>query len=224
MNGNRVLTTIENLRGDSPAVIEMFADVSCPFAYVGLRRLLSERDARGSSTRVRVRAWPLEWVNGCQLDPALVAAEITALRTSLAPGLYAGFDQSRFPHSTIRAMGPAAAAYADDADIGEHLSLRLREAVFEEGRDVGDDGELKALAGEFGIEVATRPVAEKLVRAEWERGRDRGVRGSPHFFAGNHNWFCPSLKIHHVGDDFDISFDERGIEQFYDAVFRPGQR
>ena len=125
--------------------VEVFADVSCPFAYVGLRRLLDARDARGSNTRILVRAWPLEWINGRQLAPELVAAEIAGLRASVAPRLFRGFEPTRFPESTIGALGLAAAAYRLNSALGERLSLRLREALFEEGRDLADDAELRSI-------------------------------------------------------------------------------
>jgi predicted DsbA family dithiol-disulfide isomerase len=198
-----------------PKTIEMYADVSCPFAHVGLRRLVAARDARGSTARIRVRAWPLEWINGRQLAPELVTAEIAAIRTSVAPDLFAGFDPNHFPESTIGALGLAAAAYRRSSELGERLSLRLREALFEEGRDLDDAVQLRDLAHEFGLEPSSPSEAEGLVRADWERGQVRGVRGSPHFFVGTHNWFCPSLSIRHVGSEFDISVDAGGIDEFY---------
>ena len=35
----------------------------------------------------------------------------------------------------------------------------------------------------------------KSSRSDWERGKAHGVQGSPHFFAGDHDWFCPTLLI-----------------------------
>ena len=198
--------------------IELFADVSCPFAYVGLRRLLEARDTRGSNARIRVRAWPLEWINGRQLAPELVAAEIAAIREKVAPHLFAGFEPSRFPDSTIGALGLAAAAYGRDVQTGEQVSLRVREALFEEGRDITDDAELRSIGRAFGVEPMSRSVAADLVRADWERGQARSVRGSPHFFVGTRNWFCPSLRIRHEGSDFDISVDSSSLDDFYAAA------
>jgi predicted DsbA family dithiol-disulfide isomerase len=198
--------------------VEMFADISCPFAYVGLNRMLRARDERGADTQLRVRAWPLEWINGRQLDPNVVAAEIVALRRAAAPELFSGFDPARLPSSTIRALGLAGAAYRCDTSIGERVSMRLREALFEEGRDVGDPDELVVIGREFGIELPGRAAAEATVLADWEAGRDRGVRGSPHFFVGARSWFCPSLRIRHEGDDFDIAVNTGSLDDFYAAA------
>jgi predicted DsbA family dithiol-disulfide isomerase len=199
----------------SGEVIEVYADIWCPFTHVGLRRLVAARDTRRPDARIRVRAWPLELVNGRQLAPDLVAQEIGALRFEVAPELFAGFDPTRWPRSTIPALGLAAAAYRVGNDVGERVSLRLRDALFEEGRDVSDETELHALGLESGVEPLTGPAAEAAVRADWERGRARNVRGSPHFFVGTRDWFCPSLQIRHEGTKFDISIDHEALDAFY---------
>ena len=60
-------------------VIEVFADVACPFAHVGLRRFAERRDELGrTDVALRVRSWPLEVVNGHPLDARLVAEEIVS--------------------------------------------------------------------------------------------------------------------------------------------------
>jgi len=195
--------------------IDIYADIWCPFTHVGLRRLVKERDARALHTTIRVYAWPLEFINGRPLDPQLAATEIAALRAAVSPDLFAGFTASRFPTTTIPALGLAAAAYRLGDDIGEKVSLRVRDAVFEEGRDIGDDAELRTIGREFGVEPMERSKAEAAVRADWERGTARGVQGSPHFFAGNRDWFCPSLRIRHEGSEFDISVDVARLDDFY---------
>ena len=53
------------------------------------------------------------------------------------------------------------------------------------------------------------------MRADWECGRARNVRGSPHFFVGDRDWFCPSLRVRHEGAAFDISVDIKALDEFY---------
>ena len=49
--------------------LEVWADVTCPFTHVGLHRLVDERDRQGrDDLHLRVRAWPLELVNGVPMD------------------------------------------------------------------------------------------------------------------------------------------------------------
>jgi predicted DsbA family dithiol-disulfide isomerase len=203
----------------SDRVIEVYADIVCPFTHVGLRRLIAARDARGSHAPVRVRAWPLEWVNGAPVAADLVAAEITALRATVAPDLFTGFDRARFPRTTIPALGLAAAAYRAGDAVGEGVSLRLRQALFQEGRDLTDPAELRTIGIEWGVAPLVGPPAEAAVRYDWERGRARNVQGSPHFFVGDHDWFCPSLRIRHEGDSFDVSIDRDALDKFYATAF-----
>jgi predicted DsbA family dithiol-disulfide isomerase len=203
--------------GDRP--IEVYADIVCPFTHVGLRRLVAARDARGSHAPIRVRSWPLEWVNGAPVAADLVAAEITALRTAVAPDLFGGFDPARFPRTTIPALGLAVAAYRLGDVVGEEVSLRLRHALFEEGRDLTDPEELRAIGLESGVEPLAGPPAEAAVRSDWERGRARNVQGSPHFFVGERDWFCPSLRIRHEGSAFDVSVDRDALDDFYATAF-----
>ncbi len=65
----------------------------------------------------------------------------------------------------------------------------------------------------------TASAVESAVRTDWERGKARGVQGSPHFFVANQGWFCPSLDISHSGGRFDIRVADQTMRDFYAAVF-----
>lgn len=149
---------------------------------------------------VRVLSWPLELVNGKRLDPMITANHVDDLRTQIAPDLFTGFDPEHFPRTTLPALAFAAAAYRQDARIGETVSLALREAIFEEGRDISHSDVLADVASAYGVASVGAEDIE-AVRREWHEGEARGVKGSPHFFCGEINAFCPSL---------DISTDEEG--------------
>ena len=76
------------------ASVEVFAEITCPFAHVGLRRFVVRREASGRAAPVLwVRAWPLELVNGEPLDPDVVARHVDELRERVAPDLFRGFDR-----------------------------------------------------------------------------------------------------------------------------------
>ncbi len=119
--------------------VEVFADVLCPFTHVGLRTLVEQRTRRGrTEPRLRIRAWPLELVNGNPLDPHHIAAEIVALRASVRPDLFAGFSVETFPTTSMAAFALTAAAdRTGDPAVVEEVGLALRNAVFEEGLDIG---------------------------------------------------------------------------------------
>jgi len=199
--------------------IEVFADVTCPFTHVGLRRFvaLRERIAR-PDVLLNVRAWPLEVVNGEPLDPAFVGEEVDALCTSVAPDLFHGFDVAAFPRSSMPALALSAAAHRRDPATGEAVNLALRDLMFEHGRDVADPEVLSEVGRRF--EVRAEHTDDESVLADHREGVARGVVGSPHFFTPSGSFFCPTLDISHAeSGELQIEFDAHGFEEFLDACF-----
>lgn len=193
-------------------MIEVFGDIYCPFTHVSLRALTSRRRDEGLDFRLRVRSWPLELVNGEPLGAELVAREVEALRAQVDSSAFAAFDRDRWPTTTLPALALAAAACEQDVGTGERMSLALRHALFEEGRDLTDREVLEELAAAHGVDPPTdRHLA--LVGAEWEAGRARGVEGSPHYFIGSWSRFSPTLDVREEDGRFDVSVDPAGLEE-----------
>ena len=179
----------------SGSVIEVFGDMWCPFTHAGLRMIHQQRSAAGRTDMVIwVRAWPLELVNGHPLDPRTTRDHAQDLREQVTPNLFSHFDIARFPSSTIEALALANRAYATDAHTGERISLAIRDALFEEGQDISDPMTLKRIGGMHGVAMPDKSDRDGVV-ADWHEGQRRGVLGSPHFFCGDENAFCPSLDI-----------------------------
>lgn len=200
--------------GVGDRVIEVFADIVCPFTHVGLRRLVERRTATGRTSPVlHVRAWPLELVNGEPLAGDFVGEEVVALREHVTPDLFGGFDPARFPSTSLPALTLTAAAYRVDAQLGEQVSLALRDALFEEGADIGAFDVLAEIAAAHGLDVP-EGVDRDAITADLDEGRRRGVQGSPHFFLGSEGFFCPSLEITRVGGHLQVAFDPKRFEQF----------
>jgi 2-hydroxychromene-2-carboxylate isomerase len=198
-------------------VVEVFADVCCPFTHVGLRRFVERRAALGRHEPLLVvRAWPLELVNGEPLDGDFIAEEIEALRGQVAPDLFTGFRRGFFPSTSLPALALAAGAYRVDVRTGEQVSLALRDALFERGIDIGDDRVLDAIAAIHGLD---RPgeAEHAAVRSDWEDGRRRGVRGSPEFFVAGRGYFCPTLDISRVDGQLQIRPDPEALDEFLGA-------
>jgi hypothetical protein len=187
---------------------------------VGLRRLVRERGRRGrADVPIVVRSWPLELVNGHPLDPALVAAEVEALRP-VAPELFARFAPGRFPSTSIPALELVALGYACDAATGEHFALAARDALFEEGRDISDPDVLRSIARSAGV-AGPAPDDRSHVLADLREGLARDVIGSPHFFVGEHDYFCPALDIRHTEDGFVVDRDLEAFNRFVEDCFGP---
>jgi predicted DsbA family dithiol-disulfide isomerase len=199
--------------------IEVFADVVCPFAHFGLERARAARSRAEVHAPIRVRAWPLEVINGAPLPPEKVRSGVDALRASVAPDLFKGFDVAALPRTSLPAFGLAAAAYAVSLETGEGVSFAVREALFERGLDVSDPDVLRTIGDYFDVTALDPCAAAAAATADWHRGRIRGVRGSPHFFVGDADWFCPSLDISRVDDHYEVAVAAARVAEFYDSAF-----
>ncbi len=203
-----------------PQSIEVFADVSCPFTHLGLKIVSAEVASVDAAIDVRVRAWPLEWVNGSPLDASAVAEKIRALEKQLGVSDFRGFRADRWPQTTIPALNLAAAAYRVDASTGLAVSLKMRSLLFEEGEDIASSETLAGVARSHGLPAPpTTPV--NSVTADYDDGQRRGVRGSPDFWVGDNEFFCPSLDLGHDSHGaLTASFDTDGLRQLVASVAR----
>ena len=201
-------------------VVEVFADIGCPFTHVGLRRFVQARVRRGEPDVVlHVRAWPLEVVNGEPLDPEFIGEEVDDLRASVAPGEFDGFRVASFPPSGLPAMSLAAQAYDEGVEVGEAVSLELRDLLFEHGQPIGSARLLAEVAARHGIGFDP-PSGRRTVLADHGEGVARGVIGSPHFFTPSGDFFCPALDISRDGEGhLHVRVDEAGFEGFLDSCF-----
>jgi predicted DsbA family dithiol-disulfide isomerase len=204
--------------------VEVFADITCPFAHVGLRRFVEHRARLDRADIVlRVRAWPLELVNGEPLAADAVAERVARIREQVAPDLFTGFDRGRFPSTSLPALRLVAAAYGRDERTGEHVSMALRTALFEEGLDVSEPTVLASIARCHALDPDPGPEAEadaeRAVLSDWHEGIARGVLGSPHFFVGTRSHFCPMLDIRSVDEQLVVGVDASRLSAFVADVF-----
>jgi len=79
----------------------------------------------------------------------------------VAPDLFAGFDPERFPMSSLPALALGAAAYKSDLQHGERVNLALREALFEEGRDLTDPA-VQAVARHLLLFIVVSQLADAV--------------------------------------------------------------
>lgn len=205
------------------ATIEVFADIHCPFTHVGLKVIAAEIAASNTPVDIRVRAWPLEWVNGSPLDADDVATKVAALKSQLGIDAFNGFGADTWPDTTIPALNLADAAYQRDTRTGFAVSLRLRNMLFEEGRDIADKLVLAGVADSFAL---PRPGLEPAagVEADYAEGRCRGVRGSPDFWVEGQEFYCPSLNLSHDADgSLTAAFDDEGIRELVRSLQPPSE-
>ncbi len=177
-------------------VIEVFADIWCPFAHVGLRAIEEQRARAGrTDVAIWVRAWPLELVNGVQLDPTVTWEHAEDLRDQVAAEPLQSPRCRPVPDFDPRGPGPGQPGLSD-RPAGRRAG-QLRPA----GRAVrGGPGHLgPGDARVPGPRPRRCPCPTGRTGlpcvADWDEGQRRGVLGSPHFFCGDTDVFCPSLDI-----------------------------
>ena len=163
--------------------VDVFADIVCPFTHVGLRRLSEARHARAVDLSLHVHAWPLEWINGAPLGPELLVREIDALRASVAPDLFSGFDAALFPLTSIPAFAARRGGLRSrrrNRRSPEHGPARR---LFEQGEDISRDDILWEVGRRFDIDAPDLAAAEAAVR------HDSGSRQDP-----RGAWLAPLLR------------------------------
>ena len=182
--------------------IDIVSDTICPWCYVGKRRL--ERALTGfDADEVRIRWHPF------QLNPAMPIegmdrAEYVAAKFGGAEAARAVYDRireagseegiafafERMPRTPNTFASHRVVHFAAREDLQDEAVEALFQAVFVDGRDIGDFETLLDIGAECGIDPVA--LAEYLastedvgkLRAGEERSRRRGVTGVPFFIIG----------------------------------------
>jgi predicted DsbA family dithiol-disulfide isomerase len=200
------------------STVEVYADISCPFTHVGLKQVIRHVEEMAQPAEVIVRAWPLEWVNGTPLAFDAVVVKAEALTDQLGVDDFGGLRADRWPSSTIPALNLAAIAYEHSSATGLDVSLDLRAALFERGEDIADHDVLATIAASRGL-AAPGTEASQAVLADYDQGRKRGVKGSPHYFVASDDFFCPALDIGHDADGhLTARFDTHMLAEFFARI------
>ena len=185
--------------------IDVFADVVCPWCYIGERRLeraLAERPAIAATRRWRPFqlqprmprdgiAWP-EFISS-KFGGRERARPIFDRVTSVGASVGATFDFDRITRAPNTADAHRAILFAAERGNEWPLVDRLFRAHFAEGRDVGDAETLAALAGDVGLDpaavrgyLASEKNRDAVVRNQ-RSAVELGISGVPFFvFAGRY--------------------------------------
>ena len=182
-----------------PIEIGLIADLACPWCYLGLARLDRARAMRGDQP-IRLRWWPF-FLNP-QMPPegmdrqaylrakfggdANAQAIYARIRESgRADGIEFAFE--RMPRTPNTLLAQRLILLADQQGLAEPMIRALFQALFIDGRDIGDPGQLIDLATATGLDPDA--VARYLASAEGEsevvaghrQAEQLGVRGVPVF-------------------------------------------
>jgi predicted DsbA family dithiol-disulfide isomerase len=194
--------------------IEIYADVVCPWCYLGKRRLETalERSAFAQDAILRWRPFQLDPDLPRQGQPLLhwlarrhgsVERARTAMaqvsRTAAAEGMTFDIDRAVIANTFDAhrllwfADQPEAVFSGAGPDTQQELVESLHRAHFTDGLDLGDREVLVALAGEAGLDedrvrrLLTTNEATADVRGQLARAYDLGITSVPTFvFAGTY--------------------------------------
>jgi predicted DsbA family dithiol-disulfide isomerase len=183
--------------------IEIYADVVCPWCFIGKRRLEKALTSYAGEVTVRYRPFQLDPSPVPHAEPTISALarkfggperarQIVAQTVSTAAldGLELNFEKSLTAntfdaHRLVR--------LADQIGKSAEMVEALYQAHFIDGVDVGSHAELARLAGRVGVDVAEaqRYLASDSgadeVRAALTEARDLGITAVPMFvFAGKY--------------------------------------
>jgi predicted DsbA family dithiol-disulfide isomerase len=173
--------------------VELFGDLSCPWCYLGFRRL--RRLQRERSLRVRWRPFllnphlPPEGVErhaygARKFGSAEAARRLDQRLATLGEreGIAFAFDRMRRISSTVAAQGLL--LEAQRRGVAETMLERLFAAYFVDGRDLGEAALLRDLAAQLGLSWdwpggRAPPPGSRAVLESHRQACDAGISGVP---------------------------------------------
>lgn len=192
--------------------IQVWSDLLCPFAYVGLLRLRRARERLGLDGVVRLehRTFPLELFNGPhpRRGTDTEAVGLGQVEPGAEFRVWAAADDL-YPHTVLLAAESVHAANAQSLEAGEALDLALRRAFWTQSRSISHRQVILEVAAELpdGI-IDVTALATMLdsgrhragVMGDFAISQTDAVAGSPTFrFADGSSVNNPGIQVHWDG-------------------------
>jgi 2-hydroxychromene-2-carboxylate isomerase len=176
---------------NTPKTLDVYFDVSSPFAYLGLTQLPALAVVGGVTPRLQPILLGGLFRDIGQVDVPLLAMPPAKMRYTMldmqrwARWWGVPFDYPRkFPQRTIAAQRLCILAAEQSADDGTRLAIALGRAMWAEQRDLDDTATLRGILGEVGLppEWADRtgePALKAALIANTAAAKAAGVFGVP---------------------------------------------
>ncbi|MEJ3652633.1 DsbA family protein [Actinomycetes bacterium KLBMP 9759] len=188
--------------------IQVWSDLLCPFAYVGLLRLRRARARLGLDVRLEHHTFPLELFDGPhpRRGTDTEAVGVGRIEPEGQFRVWTGPDD-QYPHTVLLAAEAVHAASAQSLEAGEELDLALRQAFWTHSRSISHRQVILDVAG------AVAAVDTEALTAALDSGRHRGdvmadfavaqtdaITGSPTFvLADGSSATNPGIEVHWDG-------------------------
>lgn len=190
------------------ATIEVWSDLLCPFAYVGLLRFCRARERLGLDVRIEHHTFPLELFDGPHprrgTDTEAVA--LGQIEPEAGFRVWTAADD-RYPHTVLLAAEAVQAASAQSPTAGEELDLALRRAFWTESRSISHRQViLDVAAGITQVDVGQLTTAlddgrhRKQVMADFAVAGSDAIAASPTFRLPDGTTVTnPGIEVHWEG-------------------------
>lgn len=163
-----------------------WAEYYCPWCYITAVRLNRVQKEYEGRVNVRVRCFPLEVPHGEAAPRDILEQEWWLAAVQEPDALFAPYEGDDWPVTTLPAFDAVWAASRQGTTLGRSFDLRVRQAFFGEGRNIGRPEVLLALASEADLDLSrfardfTSSEARAAVLEEGRIGREQyHVRGTP---------------------------------------------
>jgi predicted DsbA family dithiol-disulfide isomerase len=175
----------------SPGTVQVWSDLLCPFAYVGLLRFYRARARLGLADAVRVEhhSFPLELFDGPhpRRGTDSEAVGVGRIEPEAEFRLWSA-PEDRYPHTVLLAAEAVLAARTQNAAASEALDLALRRAFWTHSRSISHRGVILEVAEETGT-VDVKDLAAALdegrhradLMADFAVAQTDAIAGSPTF-------------------------------------------
>lgn len=188
---------IANMSG--PISVDVWSDIACPWCFIGKRRFEKGAAQFGGEVAVEYHSFELapdtpvdfegsevDFLAGYKRIPRAQAQQMIDQVTALAAGEGLDYDYGSLKHTkTLKAHQVLHLAKAQGRQL--EAVERFFQAYFEQGRHLGRDDELVALAVEAGLDAdKVRAVLDEgayaeAVQADIAQARAYGIRGVPFY-------------------------------------------
>ena len=167
------------------AVLRIWSDLRCPWAYVAMVRLHRMRDhLSADEVAFEQRSFPLELTeNGLQSEQN--ARTEVVIASQIESSIFSAYENPTWPTTYLTAFEAQKWGYSLGPNIGERFDLALRRAFFLHGHNLSMRNEILAVAGTEQLSVDQLAEAlddgrfRKSVMADFTEAVEIGIEGSP---------------------------------------------
>lgn len=207
-SGSAAMTQMTTPPGVRPGTVQVWSDLLCPFAYIGLLRLRRARTRLRLDVALEHRSFPLELFNGPhpRRGTDTEAVGLGQIEPDAEFRIWAAADDA-YPHTVLLAAEAVYAARAQGPPAGEELDLALRQAFWTHSLSIAHRAVILDVAERTGaIDLPALAAALDTGRyrselmADFATANSDAIPGSPTFrFADGTTAHNPGITVHWAG-------------------------